>query len=76
MQIVAAQCEQVRALVVDEEEDLPPIPAPSVAVIDTKSSMESDSIHGGCHNMLCIKENRRLRDEVESFKKKLAEYAG
>ena len=51
LQIVAAQCEQVRALVVDEEEDLPPIPEPSVAVIDTESSMKSDTIHGGYHSM-------------------------
>ena len=35
----------MKALVVDEEEDLPSMPEPSVAVIDTESSMESDSIH-------------------------------
>ena len=42
---------------------------PSVAVIDTKFSMESDSSHGGCHNMLCRKERQRLGDEIESLKK-------
>ena len=41
----------MRALVVDEGEDLPPIPEPSVAVIDTESSMKSDTIHGGYHSM-------------------------
>ena len=56
----------MKALVVDEEEDLPSMPEPSVAVIDTESSMESDSIHGGCHNILCRKERQRLRDEVNS----------
>ena len=71
-----AQCEQVKALVVDEEEHLPPMPEPSVAVIDNESSMESNSIHGGCHNILCRKKRQRLRNEVESLKKKLAEYAG
>ena len=49
MQIVAAQCEQVKALVVDEEEDLPPMMEPRVAVIDTESIMERESIHGGRH---------------------------
>ena len=49
MQIVAAQCEQVKALVVDEEEDLPPMLEPRVAVINTESIMERDSIHGGHH---------------------------
>ena len=42
---------------------------PSVAVIDPKFSMESDSSHGGCHNMLCRKEKQRLGDEIESLKK-------
>ena len=56
----------MKALVVDEEEDLPSMPEPSVAVIDTESSMESDSIHGGCHNILCREERQRLRDEVNS----------
>ena len=42
---------------------------PSVAVIDPKFSMESDSSHGGCHNMLCRKERQRLGDEIESLKK-------
>ena len=49
MQIVAAHCEQVKALVVDEEEDLPPMLEPRVAVIDTESIMDRDSIHGGRH---------------------------
>ena len=49
MQIVAAQCEQVKALVVDEEEDLPPMLEPRVAVIDTESIMDRESIHGGRH---------------------------
>ena len=40
---------QVKALVVDEEEDLPPMLEPRVAVIDTESIMERDSIHGGRH---------------------------
>ena len=66
----------MKALVVDEEEHLPPMPEPSVAVIDTESSMESDSVHGGCHNILCRKKRQRLMDEVESLKKKIAEYAG
>ena len=52
------------------------MPEPSVAVIDTESSMESDSVHGGCHNILCRKKRQRLMDEVESLKKKIAEYAG
>ena len=47
--VVVAQCEQVKALVVDEEEDLPPMLEPRVAVIDTEYIMERDSIHGGRH---------------------------
>ena len=32
-----------------EEEDLPPMLEPRVAVIDTESITERDSIHGGHH---------------------------
>ena len=39
----------MKALLVDEEEDLPPTLEPRVAVIDTESIMERDSIHGGRH---------------------------
>ena len=69
MQIVAAQCEQVMALIVDKEEGLPLMLELSVVVIDTESTMKS-------HNMLHRKERQRPREEVESLKKKLAEHAG
>ena len=69
MQIVAAQCEQVMALVVDKEEGLPLMLELSVVVIDTDSTMKN-------HNMLQRKERQRPREEVESLKKKLGEHAG
>ena len=69
MQIVAAQFEQVMALLVDNEEGLPLMLELSVVVIDTESTMKN-------HNMLHRKERQRPREEVESLKKKLAEHAG